>query len=95
MPKVKPDWMNKEDNRAQEQAKTPETTNANAPRLIRREYEPERKQKAFFIQPIYAEAFEDLVIKQKRQGGKKATHLAEEMIKDLLKKYGEDTSQFI
>jgi cAMP phosphodiesterase len=91
----KPNWMNEEDNRAKAQAKTPETTNAAAPRLVRKEYAPERKQKAFYIQPCYAEAFEDFIIKQRRTMGKdakKATQIAEEMIKDVLNKYGEDTS---
>ena len=39
------------------------------------------------------DAFEDLVLREKRAGtGKKAPALAEEMILDLLKKYKMDTS---
>jgi hypothetical protein len=88
---TKPAWMNEEQGRATEQAKQPRTTNANAPVLARVEREPERKQKPFYIQQSYAEAFEDLVISQKRAGGKRAPALAEEMIFDLLVKYGADT----
>ncbi len=86
----KPSWLNEEQTRAEQQAETGKTMNSAAPRLVRMEKAPERKQKAFYIQPSYALAFEDLAIKQKRLGGKKATELAEEMILDLLKKYGED-----
>ena len=88
-----PNWMDEEENRAEVQATTGKTTNEKAPQLIRVEKAPERKQKAFYIQPSYAEAFEDLALKQKRAGGPKATELAEEMIKDLLNKYGQDTSK--
>ena len=86
----KPSWINEENNRAATQATKPATTNATAPQLVRVTKAPERKQKAFYIQPSYAEAFEYLALKQKRRGGKKATELAEEMIVDLLRKYGED-----
>ena len=85
-----PDWMDKEDKRAASQAAKPATTNATAPQLVRVNKSPLRKQKAFYIQPSYAEAFEYLALKQKRLGGKKATDLAEEMILDILHKYGED-----
>ena len=89
----KPVWMEEEEVRAEDQSNQSSTTNPSAPRLIRREYEPERKQKAFYIQPKYAEAFEDFVIKQRRaKTGRKATVLAEEMIRDLLAKYGEDVT---
>lgn len=88
----KPSWMNEEDNRATQQAKKTTVMNDKAPKLVRVERAPERKQKAFYIQPSYAEAFEDFALKQKRAGGKKATELAEEMIRDLLTKYGEDIS---
>jgi hypothetical protein len=50
-----------------------------------------RLQKAFYIQEKYAEAFNDFVYKQKKKKGKKAPELAEEAIKMLLNKYGEDT----
>lgn len=92
MSRKQPAWANEEDQRAEQLAEKDITSNAAAPKLARIHREPERKQKAFYIQPKYAEAFEDFVLKQKRAGGKKATELAEEAIKLLLDKYGEDTS---
>ncbi|MBV1929685.1 MAG: hypothetical protein KUG81_09270 [Gammaproteobacteria bacterium] len=70
-----------------------ERPNNKVSKLVRVEREPDRKQKGFYIQPSYAEAFEDLARAQKRGGGKKATELAEEMIFDILVKYGFDTSE--
>lgn len=88
-----PSWMQQEETRSSTQTQEGTTANTHAPRLERVEREPMRKQKAFYIQPSFAHAFEDLALKQKRVGGKKATQLAEEMILDLLEKYGEDTSK--
>jgi hypothetical protein len=86
-------WMDEEEDRATAQAETGGTTNPTAPQLARVKKEPQRKQKAIYIQPSIALAFEDLVIKQKRsETGRKSTCLAEEMILDLLQKYGEDIS---
>ena len=85
--------MEEENIRAKKQAATGLTANSEAPQLKRVAREPERKQKAFYIQPSYAEAFEDLALAQKRKKGKKATELAEEMVSDLLAKYGVDISK--
>ncbi len=90
MAQDRPSWMDEEEKRADDQANKGQLTNASAPQLIRMKKEPKRKQKMFYIQPSYAIAFEDFVLKQKRSGGKKATELVEEMIYDLLKKYNED-----
>jgi len=49
-----------------------------------------RATKGFYIQEKYAMAFDRLVFNQKQAKGKKAPELAEEAIKILLKKYGED-----
>lgn len=87
----KPSWANEEEQRAEHLAEVGKTNNSAAPQLARIYREPERKQKAFYIQPKYSEAFEYLVLKQKRAKGKKATELAEEAIKMLLIKYGENT----
>ena len=86
----KPTWMNDEDYRAELQSKKTHLTNARAPKLVRVMRAPERKQKAFYIQPHIAEAFDLLALKQKKRVGRKSTDLAEEMILDLLNKYGED-----
>ena len=83
--------MEAENRRADELTETGETANNTAPKLVKVERAPERKQKSFYIQPSFTEAFEDLALAQKRAGGKKATELAEEMIFDLLVKYGADT----
>lgn len=91
MPHNKPDWMNEEEQRAEDLVDTGQTANHEAPQLVRIKKAPPRMQKAFYIQEKYAEAFEDFVYKQKKQKGKKAPELAEEAIRMLLKKYGEDT----
>jgi len=83
--------MNEENSRADDLTETGGTTNNAAPKLMRVERAPERKQKMFYIQPKIAEAFENLALAQKRAGGKKSTELAEEMIIDLLNKYKVDT----
>ncbi len=90
---MQPDWMNEEDSRAEKLAKTDKTANDAAPKLKRVDRAPERQQKAFYIQPKYAEAFEDLAFKQKKAKGKKAPDLAEEAIKMLLDHYGENTTK--
>ena len=87
----KPDWMAEEEERAEDLTRKSETSNNTAPQLIQVKKAPPRMQKAFYIQEKYAEAFEDFVYKQKKKKGKKAPELAEEAIKMLLNKYGEDT----
>jgi hypothetical protein len=87
----KPDWMNEEEQRAEDLTEKEETSNNTAPQLVRVNKAPPRMQKAFYIQEKYAEAFNDFVYKQKKKKGKKAPELAEEAIKMLLNKYGEDT----
>ena len=87
----KPAWMNQEEQRAEDLTEKSETSNNTAPQLMRIKKAPPRKQKAFYIQEKFANAFDDLAYKQKKINGKKATELAEEAIKILLKKYGEDT----
>jgi hypothetical protein len=88
----KPAWANEEDTRAETLAQSGSTNNVEAPVLKRVEREPQRMQKAFYIQPKYAEAFENFAFKQRKGKGKRAPQLAEEAIKMLLDKYGEDTS---
>ena len=88
----KPKWMIEEEARAETLANRGETVNDIAPRLVRVTKEPPRMQKAFYIQRKYAEVFEDLIHKQKKIKGKNGPKLAEEALKMLLEKYGEDTS---
>lgn len=88
----KPSWANEEENRAKTLAYKDETNNEDAPRIKQVMLAPKRIQKAFYIQPKYAKAFDNLVLLQKEKKGKKAPVLAEEAIKILLKKYKQDTS---
>ena len=82
-----PSWMQEEDERAEGLKKTGKTVNAQAPQLARVTREPERMQKAFYIQRQHSLAFERLVFEQKNIRGKKAPALAEEAIELLLAKY--------
>lgn len=87
-----PNWMQQEQNRAEDLKETGNTSNPKAPQLIKVVREPSRKQKNFYIQDSYAEAFEDLVFKQKKAKGKKAPALAEQALMLLFEFYNEDTS---
>lgn len=84
--KTKPSWLDSENNRAEEQTKTGNTANANAPKLERVNRAPARKQKAFYIQEKHSEAFEKLVF-DLRKSGVKAPELAEQAIELLLEKH--------
>lgn len=86
----KPSWMEEEENRAEELTETGQTSNADAPQLVRVVREPKRKQKAFYIQEKHSHMFETLVFDQKRGKGKKAPQLAEEALELLFAKYGEN-----
>ena len=88
----KPSWMNEEEQRSDSLTKRHEVSNTTAPQLVRVNKSPPRMQKAFYIQEKYAVAFEDFAYKQKKNKGKRAPELAEEAIKMLLEKYGEDIS---
>ena len=88
MSQHKPAWMTQEESRAEELADKGETVNNTAPRLERvTRRVPARKQKALYVQDKHAEAFEKLVLAQKRASGKKAPELAEEAFELLLSKY--------
>ncbi|PCI98739.1 MAG: hypothetical protein COB14_07525 [Alphaproteobacteria bacterium] len=82
------DWMEEEDDRAEKQDALGVTANADAPVLVRkREQEPPRATKGFYIQDVYSRGFDRVVFEQKMVKGKKAPELAEEAILLLLKKY--------
>ena len=83
------DWMEEEDNRAEDQAETGRVANLEAPQLVRKKpAAPARATKGLYIQEDHAMAFDRLVFAQKQTKGKKAPELAEEAIELLLKKYG-------
>lgn len=84
-------WIDEENARASELAKTGATTNNNAPLLVRttKKPAPVRHIKSIYIQESHSIAFDKLVFQQKIAKGKKAPQLMEEAIELLLKKYGE------
>ena len=83
-------WIDEENARASELAKTGTTANNNAPLLVKttKKPSPTRHIKSIYIQDSYSLAFDKLVFEQKIAKGKKAPELMEEAIELLLKKYG-------
>lgn len=83
-------WIDEENARASELVKTGNTTNNNAPLLVKttKKPAPARHIKSVYIQDSYSLAFDKLVFEQKIAKGKKAPELMEEAIELLLKKYG-------
>ena len=83
-------WIDEENARASELAKTGTTANNNAPLLVKttKKPAPVRHIKSIYIQDSYSLAFDKLVFEQKIAKGKKAPELMEEAIELLLKKYG-------
>ncbi|MCE2731523.1 MAG: hypothetical protein LW599_05520 [Rickettsiaceae bacterium] len=83
-------WIDEENTRASELARTGNTTNNNAPLLVKttKKPVPARHIKSIYIQDSYSLAFDKLVFQQKITKGKKAPQLMEEAIELLLKKYG-------
>jgi hypothetical protein len=83
------DWIKDENNRATDLAKTGETLNSKAPRLVsfKKRATPLRMVKSIYIQSLYSQAFDKLAFDQKLKKGKNAPELMEEAIELLLKKY--------
>lgn len=82
-------WIDEENARASELAKTGTTTNNNAPLLVKttKKPAPVRHIKSIYIQESHSIAFDKLVFQQKIAKGKKAPQLMEEAIELLLHKY--------
>ncbi len=82
-------WIDEENARASELAKTGTTANNNAPLLVKttKKLTPVRHIKSIYIQDSYSLAFDKLVFEQKITKGKKAPELMEEAIELLLKQY--------
>ena len=82
-------WINEENARATNLAKTRETMNNNAPRLLKatKKPTPVRHIRSIYIQDAHGKAFDKLAFEQKMVKGKKAPELMEEAIELLLKKY--------
>ena len=86
-------WINEENARATNLAKTGETMNNNAPRLIKATNKPTpaRIIRSIYIQESHCKAFDKLAFAQKMVKGKKAPELMEEAIELLLKKYNAES----
>jgi hypothetical protein len=84
-------WIDEENARASDLAKTGNTTNNKAPTLVKtiKKTVPTRYIRSIYIQDSYGKAFDKLVFEQKMLKGKKAPELMEEAIELLLKKYGQ------
>ena len=82
-------WIEEENARAKDLAKTGGTSNNNAPRLIvsKKKVTPARVVKNLYIQESHIRAFDKLVFSQNMLKGKNAPELAEEAIELLLKQY--------
>ncbi|EPJ43141.1 MAG: hypothetical protein OFPII_43510 [Osedax symbiont Rs1] len=87
-----PNWLSEETKKADLNLREGVKGNIEAPQLVRLKKAPTRKQKAFYIQDSYAEAFELLVFLQKKEKGKKAPDLAEEALLALFEKYKLDVN---
>ena len=83
-------WIEQENARANELSRTGETTNNNAPRLIKATNKPTpaRIIRSIYIQDLHGKAFDKLAFEQKMVKGKKAPELIEEAIELLIKNYG-------
>ena len=94
MPKKNASWMDEEEARANQTAATGETSNPEAPQLARVMKEPARKQKAFYLQQSYIDAFDLLAFNEKKKvKGNPAPKLAEEALRLLFERYGVDTTK--
>lgn len=82
-------WIEEENSRARELARTGKTTNVSAPSLVKaRKKAPSRSIKSIYIQEIHTKALDKLIFNQKMIKGKNAPELVEEAIELLLQKYG-------
>lgn len=86
-------WLNTENARASELAKTGDTVNNKAPTLVSyiKKTVPIRNIRSIYIQESYSIAFDKLVFEQKLAKGKKAPELIEEAIDLLIEKYKSNT----
>jgi hypothetical protein len=82
-------WIEEENNRAIDLAKTGKTTNSNAMRFVslKKKALPPRIVKSIYIQKTHAQALDKLAFSEKLDNGKSAPELIEEAIELLLKKY--------
>ena len=84
---TRPEWLDAQTKQADELALTGGVENPKAGQLVMVFREPPRFQKSLYLQKDVIDAYENLVLQQKIVRGKKGTELAEEAIRDLIKKY--------
>ncbi len=87
-----PDWMQKENAKAEKQANNDGRTNAKAPHLVKQKQKSRketviRSVKGLRIQKPLQMQFDELVFRAKQSGGKTGPELADEAIRLLLKKH--------
>ena len=82
-------WIEEENARAEELAKTGTTTNNNAPFMVKkvRKAIPARNVRTIYLQEQHSRALDRLAFEQKMCKGKKTPELIEEAIELLLIKY--------
>ena len=94
MSSKQPDWMNEEEERAEQVAVIGQNPNPTAPQLVRMTREPPRRQKTFYLQEVYIDMFEQLALSQKKKvKGNPAPKLAEEALRLLFEQYNVDTKE--
>jgi len=83
-------WIEEENARAEELAKTGTTTNQHAPLMIKKAKRsiPSRSVRTIYLQEQHSRALDKLAFEQKMCKGKKTPELIEEAIELLLIKYG-------
>ncbi|WIG71448.1 hypothetical protein KEC58_22415 (plasmid) [Photobacterium damselae] len=81
-------WMDEEEQRADNNLQNGQTENTHAPvlkKVVKKA--PERKTRGIYVQDDFWNDFEDLVLAQKKIGGKSKPELAEEALKLIVEKY--------
>lgn len=83
------DWMNEEEERANENADNDTVENEGAPKLIRQKQKaPARNTRNVYVQDDIWKNFETAIFMQKMAGGKSKPELAEEALQYIYEKYG-------
>ena len=82
-------WMDEEEKRSDDNLEKGTTENNKAPLMKRskKRIAPDRKTRGIFVQEKQWNDFEDLVLAQKKIGGKTKPELAEEALELIIKKY--------
>lgn len=79
-------WLDEEDNRAEDNQQNGKTENAQAPRL-KINITPQRTTRGIYVDDEIWSDFEDLIYQQKKVKGKTKPELAEEALLYIIEKY--------